>query len=105
MTTQNFSLRGYITLLGIFLCHATHYLFMPRYSLSFYMSRYLLSFYVTLLAIFSCHAACYLFKKLIVSSSYQWNSKNNGSVLLFKALKLFPIVCHKGWQGWTWIEA
>ena len=104
MTTQNFSLRGYVTLLAIFLCHANRYLF---------MSHYLLSFYVTLLAIFLCPATCYLFmsrhslsfyvtllaiflKSWSVSSSYQWNSKNNDSVLLFKALKLFPVVCHNG---------
>ena len=59
------------------------------------MSRYLLSFYVTPLAIFLCHAACYLFKKECLHL-INGILKNNDSVLLFKALKLFPVVCHNG---------
>ena len=41
-------------------------------------------------------------------SLHQLNSKNNGLVLslktFFTTLKLFPVVCCYGWQGWKWIE-
>ena len=54
------------------------------------------------------HAICYLFKKLqSVFTPIEFNSKNNGPVLLFKTiciLKLFPVVCCYGWDGWMWIE-
>ena len=48
-----------------------------------------------------CHVICYLFKKL-KRFLHQFNSKNNGPVLLFKtilALMLFPVVCCNGLQG------
>ena len=52
----------------------------------------------------------YLFEKL-KCVPHRLNFKTNGPVLLFKtiylgrvALKLFPVVCLYGWQGWTWIK-
>ena len=47
-----------------------------------------------------CHAIYYIFKKLKLFLD-QFNSKNNGPVLLFKtilALILFPVVCCNGLQ-------
>ena len=45
-----------------------------------------------------CHVICYIFQKSVNMSSYQLNSKNIGSVLLFKiiiqAWKSFPVVCY-----------
>ena len=53
-----------------------------------------------------CHPIWQLYKKLGVFASIEFQKQWSSFVIkdYLKALKLFPVTCCYGWQGWKWIE-